>query len=102
MATVRSPSSVPARKMRIAISLRLAASNFLNGRTARLGAPDLLRLNVVMPIFFIVGRRANGNQRGQLQFGAERAAGGPFAIIPLRSSASAASQNTGQLSMLSV
>src|SRR6266702_85328 len=66
MATVRSPSSVPARKMRMAISLRLAASNFLNGRPAPLGASDLLRLVAVMRGVFIVGRGQNGNQRGEV------------------------------------
>jgi hypothetical protein len=42
---------VPARKMRMAISLRLAASNFLNGRTLAPGALDLLRLIVDMRVF---------------------------------------------------
>jgi hypothetical protein len=34
IATVRSPSSFAARKMRMAISLRLAASNFWIGRSS--------------------------------------------------------------------
>src|SRR5579871_320920 len=59
MATVRSPSSVPARKMRMAISLRFAASSFLNGRTAGAGAPDLLLRTVMWPVY-IVGQRSNG------------------------------------------
>jgi hypothetical protein len=40
MATVRRFNSVPARKMRMAISLRLAASSFLNGRIFPWPVPD--------------------------------------------------------------
>src|SRR5437763_1159874 len=54
MATVRSPSSVAARKTRMEISLRLATSNFLNWR---FGASDSdVDDGRVLPGLILVGR----------------------------------------------